>query len=61
MDFRFTDEEEGFRTEVKEFLSKQLPSGWDEQFDAESEMGMVAQGDFAKQFQKKLEAEDGRQ
>ncbi len=54
MDFRFTDEEEGFRTEVKEFLRKELPAGWDEQFDAESEMGMVAQGDFAKQFQKKL-------
>ena len=54
MDFRFTDEEENFRTEVKEFLRKELPSGWDEQFDAESEMGMVAQGDFAKQFQKKL-------
>jgi alkylation response protein AidB-like acyl-CoA dehydrogenase len=54
MDFRFTDEEEAFRTEVKEFLRQELPSGWDEQFDAESEMGMAAQGDFATQFQKKL-------
>ena len=54
MDFRFNDEEETFRTEVKEFLRAELPSGWDEQFDAESEMGMAAQGDFAKQFQKKL-------
>ena len=54
MDFRFSDEEETFRTEVKEFLRRELPSGWDEQFDAESEMGMAAQGDFAKQFQKKL-------
>ncbi|TMB69315.1 MAG: acyl-CoA dehydrogenase [Chloroflexi bacterium] len=54
MDFRFSGEEETFRTEVKEFLRAELPSGWDEQFDAESEMGMAAQGDFAKQFQKKL-------
>src|SRR2546428_2026851 len=54
MDFRYNDEEETFRTEVKEFLRAELPSGWDEQFDAESEMGMAAQGDFAKQFQKKL-------
>src|SRR5213594_1000046 len=54
MDFRFSDEEETFRTEVKEFLRTELPSGWDEQFDAESEMGMAAQGDFARQFQKKL-------
>src|SRR2546426_10689873 len=54
MDFRFNDEEETFRTEVKGFLRTELPSGWDEQFDAESEMGMAAQGDFAKQFQKKL-------
>src|SRR5437667_10120262 len=54
MDFRFNDEEETFRTEVKEFLRAELPSGWEEQFDAESEMGMAAQGDFAKQFNKKL-------
>jgi alkylation response protein AidB-like acyl-CoA dehydrogenase len=58
MDFRFSDEEENFRTEVKEFLSKELTPGWDEQFDAESEMGMSAQGEFAKQFQKKI-AEKG--
>jgi alkylation response protein AidB-like acyl-CoA dehydrogenase len=54
MDFRFTDEEETFRTEVKEFLRAELTPGWDEAFDAESEMGMSAQGDFAKQFQQKL-------
>ncbi len=28
MDFRFTDEEEAFRKEVKEFLDKELPSDW---------------------------------
>jgi hypothetical protein len=27
MDFRFTDEEEGFRTEVKEFLRKSTRAG----------------------------------
>jgi len=54
MDFRFTPEEEAFRAEVKGFLDKELPSGWDEQFDTESEMGMAAQSDFAKAFNKKL-------
>jgi alkylation response protein AidB-like acyl-CoA dehydrogenase len=54
MDFRFTTEEEEFRTEVKDFLVKELPKGWDDQFDTESEMGMAAQGDFAKAFNKKL-------
>lgn len=54
MDFRFTAEEEAFRAEVREFLRKELPPNWDQQFDTESEMGLVAQGDFARQFQKKL-------
>jgi alkylation response protein AidB-like acyl-CoA dehydrogenase len=54
MDFRFTDEEEAFRTEVKEFLKKELPPRWDEQFDTETELGSAAQGDFAKGFNKKL-------
>ena len=54
MDFRFTPEEETFRTEVKTFLKTELTPGWDEQFDTETEMGVVAQGDFAKQFNRKL-------
>src|SRR3989304_4815451 len=54
MDFRFTTEEETFRAEVKDFLKKELASGWDEQFDSESEMGMAAHSDFAKAFNKKL-------
>jgi alkylation response protein AidB-like acyl-CoA dehydrogenase len=54
MDFRFSPDEESFRTEVKEFLKKELPPRWDEQFDSEDEMGMAAQGEFAKQFNKKL-------
>src|SRR3972149_6960679 len=54
MDFRSAPEGAAFRTEVKDFLKKELPSGWDEQFDTESEMGMSAQGYFAKAFNKKL-------
>jgi alkylation response protein AidB-like acyl-CoA dehydrogenase len=58
MDFRFTPEEEAFRAEVREFLKKELPPGWDEQFDTETELGSEAQGEFAKQFNRKL-AEKG--
>jgi len=54
MDFRFTQEEEGFRTEVQTFLKKELTPGWDEQFDTETEVGVMEQGGFAKQFNKKL-------
>jgi len=54
MDFRFTQEEENFRTEVRQFLKTELQPGWEEQFDTEGELGLVAHGDFAKQFNKKL-------
>jgi len=55
MDFRFTKEEEAFRTEVKEFLKAELKPGWEERHsDNESEMSLIASGDFAKQFNKKL-------
>src|SRR2546426_12275643 len=54
MDFRFTPQEEEFRTDVRTFLKTELRPGWDEQFDLEGEMGLVAHGDFAKQFNKKL-------
>ncbi len=56
MDFRFTPEEEAFRAEVREFLKAELPPGWDEEFDTETEMGAEAQSEFAKQFNKKLAA-----
>jgi len=56
MDFRFTPEEEAFRAEVREFLRAELPPGWEEQFDTETEMGADAQSEFAKQFNKKLAA-----
>jgi alkylation response protein AidB-like acyl-CoA dehydrogenase len=54
MDFRFTPEEEAFRTEVKEFLKAELKPGWDDDFDSESEMGVEVQGQFAKAFNRKL-------
>jgi len=54
MDFRFSDEEEAFRTEVREFLKAELTTGWDQQFDTETELGAMEQGDFARQFQRKL-------
>lgn len=56
MDFRFTPEEEAFRAEVRAFLKAELPPGWEEQFDTETEMGADAQSEFAKQFNKKLAA-----
>ncbi len=54
MDFRFTSEEENFRTEVKDFLKTELKPGWNDNFDSESEMGVAVQGEFAKAFNKKL-------
>ncbi|MBM4446685.1 MAG: acyl-CoA dehydrogenase [Chloroflexi bacterium] len=30
MDFRFSDREEAFRTEVEDFIKKELPAGWTE-------------------------------
>ncbi len=54
MDFRFTPEEEAFRADVKEFLKQELKPGWDDDFDVESELGVEAHGDFAKNFNKKL-------
>ena len=56
MDFRFTPEEEAFRAEVRKFLAAELPPGWEEQFDVETEMGADAQSEFARQFNKKLAA-----
>ena len=54
MDFRFTTEEEAFRADVRAFLKEELPANWEQQFDTETELGTEAQGDFAKQFNKKL-------
>ncbi|MCG8591986.1 MAG: acyl-CoA dehydrogenase family protein [Proteobacteria bacterium] len=54
MDFRFTPEEEAFRSEVQEFLKQELKPGWEDAFDAESELGVEAHGEFARNFNKKL-------
>jgi alkylation response protein AidB-like acyl-CoA dehydrogenase len=54
MDFRFTPEEEAFRKDVQAFLKEELKPGWDDEFDAESELGVEAQGEFAKNFNRKL-------
>ena len=52
MDYRFSDEEESFRAEVREFLRAELPEDWD--YDPFELTGEV--WDFAAGFTKKLAA-----
>ncbi len=54
MEFRFTPEEEAFRAEVREFLKKELPPRWQDEFDTETELGAEQQSEFSRQFTKKL-------
>jgi alkylation response protein AidB-like acyl-CoA dehydrogenase len=54
MEFRFTIEEEAFRSEVQAFLKQELKPGWDDEFTAESEIGVKLQEEFTKAFQRKL-------
>ncbi len=54
MDFRFTPEEEQFQQEVRQFLKEELPPNWEDQFDAETQIGADQQFEFARQFSKKL-------
>jgi alkylation response protein AidB-like acyl-CoA dehydrogenase len=50
MDYRFTDEEESFRSEVRTFLRSELPTEWDyDPFELTEE-----RWDFARDFTKKL-------
>jgi len=50
MDYRFTDEEESFRTEVRAFLRSELPEDWDfDPFELTED-----KWDFARDFTKKL-------
>ena len=50
MDYRFTDEEESFRTEVRQFLRAELPEDWDfDPFELTED-----KWDFARDFTKKL-------
>ncbi len=54
MEFRFTAEEEAFRTEVREFVKSELPPGWQEQFDPDSDLGLEEQSEYGREFTKKL-------
>jgi alkylation response protein AidB-like acyl-CoA dehydrogenase len=54
MEFRFTPEEEAFRAEVGEFLKRELPPRWQDEFDTETELGAEQQSEFSRQFTKKL-------
>jgi len=54
MDFRFTPEEEAFRREVREFLERELPPNWEDQFDMETEAGVDEMWEFARGLQRKL-------
>ena len=50
MDYRFTDEEESFRTEVRQFLRSELPEEWDfDPFELTED-----KWDFARDFTKEL-------
>ena len=50
MDYRFTDEEESFRSEVRTFLRSELPEDWDfDPFELTED-----KWDFARDFTKKL-------
>ncbi len=50
MDYRFTDEEESFRAEVREFLRAELPQDWDfDPFELTED-----KWDFAREFTMKL-------
>src|SRR3989454_12012056 len=50
MDYRFTDEEESFRAEVRKFLRAELPEDWDfDPFELTED-----KWDFARQFTTKL-------
>jgi len=52
MDYRFTPEEEAFRTEIREFLKEELPPDREEGEEEESDKGW----EFRRQFHRKLAA-----
>jgi alkylation response protein AidB-like acyl-CoA dehydrogenase len=52
MEFRFTSEEERFRSEIREFLRRELPADWGD-VGALGEAG-AEQWEFLRSFQKKL-------
>ena len=52
MDYRFTLEEEAFRSEIREFLKAELPPDREEGEEEESDKGW----EFRRQFHRKLAA-----
>ena len=51
MEFKFTPEEENFRTELRAFLTQELPDGWTGGMDEEE-----ADWEFTLEMRKKLAA-----
>ena len=55
MEFRFTAEEEAFRTKVRAFLDRELPRNWEERFSrAEQADDGAARWEFGQQFTRRL-------
>ncbi|MEE9284297.1 MAG: acyl-CoA dehydrogenase family protein [Dehalococcoidia bacterium] len=57
MEFQFTEKQERFRQEIRDFLSKELPPGWVEgglALDDEEEDGHDAKDSFAQALAKKM-------
>jgi alkylation response protein AidB-like acyl-CoA dehydrogenase len=52
MDFRFSPQEEAFRTEVVQFLAEEAPPGWEDRFEGDPD-GLWA---FEREFQRRLAA-----
>ena len=54
MDFRFDDEHEEFRREIRAFVAAELPSGWGSDARNDREDGTKESGEVARAFQRKL-------
>ncbi len=56
MEFRFSDEEEAFRSEIREFLRAELPADWGSTTGVTGSLGEGGEDrwDFLREFQKKL-------
>ena len=51
MDFKFDSVEEEFRSEVKDFIDKELPWNWrEEDLDAEDEVDSIKVMEFKKKL-----------